>query len=237
MSSGSTDPAPLRQQSNGPGHGPRRMDAPASRCTCRRIWQRSLASRWMRGRVSRWLCCTARSRRRWPGTRAPVTCWWSEPTSRGSSTVGCSDLCRCRSPRWRCAWSPSFLRWISVSGQGWSPGSTGTIPLVAVAQIAAAEAMRGERPLQLVQARPDGLGEEGFDPAVAAAETTVRDGWPTVTLRTRVVARPAAPALLDAARNAELLVLGPGRPPHRMPRGSRWAGCSMTCSSTRTLPC
>ena len=31
-------------------------------------------------------------------------------------------------------------------------------------------------------------------------------------MRTRVVARPAAEALLDAARNAALLVLGPGNP-------------------------
>lgn len=88
-----------------------------------------------------------------------------------------------------------------------------------VAAVAAAEAARIRQPLQLLQSRPHDppgapVPEPGSDPlarAMAAAERAVRGGWPWLEVRTRVVSRPPAEALLDAARGATLLVVGPGR--------------------------
>jgi len=83
-----------------------------------------------------------------------------------------------------------------------------------IARSAAEESARLGAPLQLLQSEPAAARRisDGVDLAVAEAELTVRAGWPELEVRTRVVARPAAEALLDAARNAALLVLGPGNP-------------------------
>ena len=85
-----------------------------------------------------------------------------------------------------------------------------TAALVAVA--AAEEAAFLGTSLQLLHSEPaPAAGARGnVDPAIAVAETAVRTRWPDLQVRTRVVERPAAEALLDAARNAALLVLGPG---------------------------
>lgn len=84
-----------------------------------------------------------------------------------------------------------------------------------VAAVAAAEAAVRDEPLEFIRSMPVGssagrrLSDE-TDHVIAVAESTVRRGWPKLAVRARVTGRPAAEALLDAARNASLLVLGSG---------------------------
>jgi nucleotide-binding universal stress UspA family protein len=90
----------------------------------------------------------------------------------------------------------------------------------AVGRVAAAEAdARGEE-LMIIQAdqRP---GPAQPDLPVSIAVLAARDAFPSLVVRSRVSARPAAEVLLDAARDRDLLVLGPGSTaPDRSPIGS-----------------
>jgi nucleotide-binding universal stress UspA family protein len=84
-----------------------------------------------------------------------------------------------------------------------------------VASTAAAQAVARRARLQLLQSLPATDQARGAgDLALAAAERAARLGWPELTVSARVVGGPPAQALLDAARNAALLVLGPGGPGH-----------------------
>ncbi|WP_029145850.1 universal stress protein [Microbacterium luticocti] len=84
---------------------------------------------------------------------------------------------------------------------------------VAVATAGADEAARFGGMLQLVQAvAPQAASTaQRVDSAVAVGELAVRERHPGLEVQVRIVTRPPAEALLDAARNARLLVLGPGR--------------------------
>lgn len=84
----------------------------------------------------------------------------------------------------------------------------------AVSAAAATEAAARNEPLHLVQSvrSADWRLPSAPDHAIERAESTVRKGWPELVVRVRVTARPAPEALLDVARDAALLVLGPGGP-------------------------
>lgn len=91
-----------------------------------------------------------------------------------------------------------------------------------IARIAAAEAAARNEPLQLLhstfagRARHEGDGQVVLDIAAATAQGS----FPSVVVHVRTTARPPAEALLDASRNAALLVLGPGGKSYRSPIGS-----------------
>lgn len=94
------------------------------------------------------------------------------------------------------------------------------ITSVPVALIAAAEAISGDDDLSIIQAELP-PGQSRADLPLGAAETAVRDTFPALRVRARVSGRSAAEALLDAARDKRLLVLGPGSTaPSRSPIGS-----------------
>lgn len=89
-----------------------------------------------------------------------------------------------------------------------------------IARVAAAEAeTRGEE-LVIIQADlPAGRPRHELPLTIAVA--AVRDSFPSLVVRSRVSARPAAEALLDAALDKSLLVIGPGATgPYRSPIGS-----------------
>jgi nucleotide-binding universal stress UspA family protein len=89
-----------------------------------------------------------------------------------------------------------------------------------VALIAAAEAISGGDDLSIIQAELP-PGQSRADLPLRLAETSVRDRFPALRVRARVSGRSAAEALLDAARDKRLLVLGPGSTaPSRSPIGS-----------------
>lgn len=80
-----------------------------------------------------------------------------------------------------------------------------TAPLVA--RMAGREAARRDQELTLIECVMPGAHSTGaLDAGVAAA----RAECPAVPIRSRIVQRPAAEALLDVSRNSALLVLGPG---------------------------
>ncbi|MEO8261618.1 MAG: universal stress protein [Pseudolysinimonas sp.] len=89
-----------------------------------------------------------------------------------------------------------------------------------IAHVAAAEAdARGEE-LIVIQAVHAGDARRSELP-VGIAESAARAMFPTLSVRSRVTTRPAAEALLDAALDKALLVLGPGSgDPQRSPIGS-----------------
>ncbi|MBB2975255.1 hypothetical protein FHX49_000821 [Microbacterium endophyticum] len=78
-----------------------------------------------------------------------------------------------------------------------------------VASVAGAEAAALGEPLQLIHSS---FGRESAKAPseLATAAATVKNRWPGLVVRTRITARPPAEALLDASRNATILVLGPG---------------------------
>jgi len=78
-----------------------------------------------------------------------------------------------------------------------------------VARAAAREASRRGEPVQVLHARDPQQSTDGVA-AVRLAEDAIRRDWPQLSVRTRVAAQSAPDALLDAARSASLLVLGPG---------------------------
>lgn len=84
-----------------------------------------------------------------------------------------------------------------------------------IAHAAADEARARKEPLLLVHSSyagyvPGPIGTRG--PVLDEAATAVTMSAPGVAARTRATARPAAEALLDASRNASLLVVGAGHP-------------------------
>lgn len=95
----------------------------------------------------------------------------------------------------------------------------------AIARTAGAEAQRRAEELLLVQAEPS-IGTRptpslSSDLAISEALAQARNAFPEVVIRSRVAGRPPAEALLDAARDKALLVLGPGSlDPARSPIGS-----------------
>jgi nucleotide-binding universal stress UspA family protein len=79
----------------------------------------------------------------------------------------------------------------------------------AVAGFAADEAAARGEELLLLEAAPSGTPVQDRAP-LAVAMVAARERQPSVTIRTRQSVRGAAEALLDAARDKSLLVLGPG---------------------------
>jgi nucleotide-binding universal stress UspA family protein len=90
----------------------------------------------------------------------------------------------------------------------------------AIGRVAAAEAdARGEE-LVIIQAGVP-AGTRRTDLPLSTAIAAARDAFPSLVIRSRTSGRPAAEALLDAARDKSLLVLGPGSTgPYRSPIGS-----------------
>lgn len=85
----------------------------------------------------------------------------------------------------------------------------------AIARAAADEAASRGDELLLVHtvAQPDGAREGApQNETIVAALRAVREAHPTLVVRARVAHRDPAEALLDAARDRALLVLGPGSP-------------------------
>ena len=91
-----------------------------------------------------------------------------------------------------------------------------------VAYAAAAEAAALSQPLQLIHSSFTGGSTTGVDArtVLTVARSSVERRWPDLAVRTRMTARPPAEALLDASRNATLLVVGPGRAPVDTPFAS-----------------
>jgi nucleotide-binding universal stress UspA family protein len=89
-----------------------------------------------------------------------------------------------------------------------------------IARVAAAEAdARGEE-LVIIQA-DEPAGRPRHELPVTVAVASAREAFPSLVIRSRISARPAAEALLDAARDKGLLVIGPGATgPYRSPIGS-----------------
>ncbi|MBA8817199.1 hypothetical protein FHX48_002297 [Microbacterium halimionae] len=84
---------------------------------------------------------------------------------------------------------------------------------VLVASVADADAAALGEPLQLIHSsfgRSTPANAADTRSELAAATAAVKERWPTVVVRSRSTSRPAPEALLDASRNATLLVLGPG---------------------------
>lgn len=80
-----------------------------------------------------------------------------------------------------------------------------------IALAAGIEAAAREEPLQFVMSSIDGVAAPELRASTLdTAAATAKAQWPDLTVRTRMTTRPAAEALLDASRNAALLVLGPG---------------------------
>jgi nucleotide-binding universal stress UspA family protein len=89
-----------------------------------------------------------------------------------------------------------------------------------IARVAAAEAEARGEDLLIIQAELP-AGRPRHDLPVTIAVAAARDSFPSLVVRSRVSARPAAEALLDAARDKGLLVIGPGATgPYRSPIGS-----------------
>ena len=93
---------------------------------------------------------------------------------------------------------------------------------VALGRIAAQEAEVRAEELLLVHCAPETAGATaGFDLPISVAVEAAQQRSPTVRARSRFSERPAAGALLDAARGKALLILGPGSlDPSRSPLGS-----------------
>lgn len=86
--------------------------------------------------------------------------------------------------------------------------------LQAVVHAAAEEARMQTEPLQLMHSTFDGVipaPVEARGPALTRAAASAASIAPEISVRTRVTGRPPAEALLDASRNASLLVVGAGR--------------------------
>lgn len=90
----------------------------------------------------------------------------------------------------------------------------------AIAEFAADEAAARSEELSLVEAAPSGSTVTDSEP-LSAATHAARLRHPELVIRSRMSARGPAEALLDAARDKALLVLGPGSGlPERSPIGS-----------------
>lgn len=101
-----------------------------------------------------------------------------------------------------------------------------TAALVACA--AGSEAAARQQPLQIVHssfadgpsAAPRTASAVLGSAVLERARSAVSRRWPDLVVRTRTTTRPPAEALLDASRNATLLVLGPGASPVDAPFAS-----------------
>jgi nucleotide-binding universal stress UspA family protein len=87
-----------------------------------------------------------------------------------------------------------------------------------VGRVAAIEAAEHGYELTCIQSVPSGTSTDRTNSALAVAVDAARAACPELVIRSRITTRPAAEALLDAARDKALLVLGPGsasdqRPP------------------------
>lgn len=93
-------------------------------------------------------------------------------------------------------------------------GVTDDAILRGVVHAATEEAGSHGKPLQLIHSTFDGLVPapiETSGPVLARAAALATSIAPDISVRTRVTGRPPAEALLDASRNASLLVIGAGR--------------------------
>ncbi|HEX7834774.1 MAG TPA: hypothetical protein VF479_04815, partial [Pseudolysinimonas sp.] len=89
-----------------------------------------------------------------------------------------------------------------------------------IGRVAAAEANARGEDLVVIQAEHPAGGTRQ-DLPVTVAVAAAREAFPSLVIRSRVSARQAAEALLDAARDKGLLVIGPGATgPYRSPIGS-----------------